>query len=182
MLELIHKIDNDILEFIQIRISSKRLDCLMPFITHLGTGGILWIAVAFAFLTSELHQINGILLINALLLCVLIGNIILKPLFARNRPCDINSTIRLLIPKPRDYSFPSGHTMSSFAAATTIFYINYRMGIIALFIALLIAFSRLYLYVHYPTDILAGLILGILVSILAIWLQDYIMIVLESKM
>lgn len=89
-------------------------------------------------------------------------NVILKPFVARIRPCDINLSVELFIPHPKGFSFPSGHTGASFAAASALFFNRKRLGILALILAALIGFSRLYLYVHYPTDVLAGALLGIM--------------------
>jgi undecaprenyl-diphosphatase len=163
-MEFIQNIDNAVLEFIRIHMSSGILDQAMPFITRLGSGGLVWIAIALVFLASKKYRTDGLLLIITLLLCVLIGDFILKPLIARIRPFDVNTAIQLLIAKPTDFSFPSGHTMSSFAAAVVIFHANSRMGIAAFILAALIAFSRLYLYVHYPSDIIGGILIGVLIS------------------
>ena len=103
----------------------------------------------------------------ALVLGLLIGNLTLKPLIARIRPYDANPDVTLLIDRLSDYSFPSGHTLASFEAAAVLL-LQYRAKAIpALVLALLIAFSRLYLYVHYPTDVLAGALLGVAFAFLA---------------
>ena len=99
----------------------------------------------------------------ALILDMILCNGILKHVFARVRPCDVNTTIQLLVPRPSDYSFPSGHTAASFAAVAALFFAGQKkLWKPALVLAVLIAFSRLYLYVHYPTDILGGIIVGVL--------------------
>jgi undecaprenyl-diphosphatase len=157
---------------------SQFLDDIMPFITKLGSGGFIWIITGLVFLKSKQYRMDGIMLLASLLLCGLFGNLLLKPLVGRIRPCDIHMSVPLLIARPTDYSFPSGHAMSSFAAANIIFHANMELGIAAYILAALIAFSRLYLYVHYPSDILAGIILGLFVStslILAVKLKttDY---------
>ena len=73
---------------------------------------------------------------------------------------------------PKDYSFPSGHTQASFAAATALFTGNKKAGICAYVLAALIAFSRLYLYVHFPTDVLAGVVIGICCGLLSAYVFD----------
>lgn len=91
----------------------------------------------------------------------LLCNVTLKPLVARLRPFEIADTMRqLLIDPPSDFSFPSGHTTSSFAAATALAAARARGGLAAMILAAVIAFSRLYLYVHYPTDVIAGALIG----------------------
>lgn len=150
--------------------SSGILDQVMPFITSLGSGGFIWIAIAIAFLASKKYRKDGLLLIISLLLSILIGNIILKPLVARIRPFNINTAIQLLIARPTDFSFPSGHSMTSFAGATIIFHANRNMGIAAFVLAALVAFSRLYLYVHYPSDIIGGALIGVLISVATIYI------------
>ena len=95
------------------------------------------------------------------------GNLVIKNLVARVRPCAINTAIELLIPFPSEYSFPSGHTLSSFIGATCIFLRDKRLGVPAYLLASLIAFSRLYLYVHFPSDIIGGALLGLALAYLA---------------
>ena len=98
---------------------------------------------------------------------VIICNLILKNAVARIRPFDVNPAVELLIAKPGDYSFPSGHTAASFAAVTALYLAKEKYWYLALILSIAIAFSRLYLYVHYPTDILGGLVVGIGSGILA---------------
>lgn len=161
---MIQWIDNYILILIQEHIVNNILNNVMVFVTTLGNYGAIWIAIAILLLISKEYRKYGWLLIISLLLCGLIGNIILKPTIARVRPFDFNNIFEILIQKPRDYSFPSGHTMSAFAAASILFYMNKNIGRCAYLLAALIAFSRLYLYVHYPSDVLVGLILGVFLS------------------
>ncbi|MDO4712241.1 MAG: phosphatase PAP2 family protein [Peptostreptococcaceae bacterium] len=103
----------------------------------------------------------GITVLLAILLSALIVNLTIKPVVMRIRPYDINTAVRLITDKMSDYSFPSGHSSVSFASATAILLWNRRAGLFAILFALLIAFSRLYLYMHYPTDVLAGILIGI---------------------
>ncbi len=174
MIDWITALDTSILDFIQTHFRCAFLDFLMPVITHLASAGILWIAAAVVLLCIRKYRKNGCMLALALVLCLLIGNILLKPLIDRVRPYDVNTLVELLIGRLSDPSFPSGHTTVSFAAAAVLLYTDKRMGIPAVVLAALIGFSRLYLYVHYPSDVLAGLILGVLLGIAAIVLVNWL--------
>ena len=99
---------------------------------------------------------------------VLFGNLLLKNIVARDRPCWIRPLNDMLVSIPGDYSFPSGHSMVSFACAVILFHYDRRIGIPALFLAGAIALSRLYVYVHFPTDVLLGTLIGILIGIAAV--------------
>ena len=167
MTGFIQSLDNALLEWIQNNLRCNFLDVIMPLITRLGDNGLIWIIIAVIFIVLKKYRTDGVTMLLALVLCVLIGNLGLKPLVARARPFAPNPDITLLIPRPADFSFPSGHTMSSFAAATVIFCKDRRMGIWAGLLAVVIAFSRLYLYVHYPSDVLGGAIIGIILGLVA---------------
>ncbi|SFU70865.1 undecaprenyl-diphosphatase [Clostridium sp. DSM 8431] len=163
-MQFIQNIDTAILMFIQNHFTSPLADSFMVAITSVGNVGALWIAITLIFLVSKKYRKYGLMLFASLVLCSIIGNLGIKPLVARPRPYNFDDSITLLIDKPRDFSFPSGHTMVSFASATIIYYMNRKLGVITYILAALIAFSRLYLYVHYFSDVLAGLIIGILIS------------------
>jgi undecaprenyl-diphosphatase len=174
MLQWIQNIDNNFLEFIQTYLHSPVLDKTMPFISMLGNVGAVWIAIAVAFLLISRYRKYGIIMIGALLVSALLGEVVLKQLVERVRPCNQNTLVPMLIARPRDFSFPSGHTSSSFAAASVIWKANRKFGMMAYLLALLIAFSRLYLYVHYPSDILAGMVLGLTCGALSIAAAQWI--------
>ena len=164
--------DFAVLDFIQSRLRCEALDWLMPKITLLGEMGLLWIAVAVVLLIVKSRRLSGAALSVGLIGSLLIGNLLLKNLVARPRPCWLRPEVVLLIPSPQDFSFPSGHTLSCFIAATVLLRYDKRLGIPALAIAVAVAFSRLYLYVHFPTDVLAGILLGIAVGLGAILLTE----------
>ena len=158
--------DLPILEWIAEYLRCAFLDAVMPIITLLGDGGIFWIAIAVILLFLPKYRKVGLAMGAALLLGVLVCNVTMKPLFARIRPYDFQleysgKEIQLLIAAQHDFSFPSGHTLASFEAATVLAIHNKKLGIPALILACLIAFSRLYLYVHYPTDVLFSVVMGI---------------------
>ena len=142
------------------------LDKVMVFITKLGDEGIFWLILAAFLLLFKKTRKCGLSIMISMAVCYLLGNMFLKNVIARPRPCSMDSSIALLIPTPGEFSFPSGHTLHGFTAATAIFLYFKKPGIAALILAALIAFSRMYLFVHFPTDILAGMILGIGVAIL----------------
>ena len=143
------------------------LDAVMAFITHFGDKGLFWIALSLAILIFRKDKGMGITAVAALASEALICNLIIKPLVARQRPCWIDDTVALLISSPHDYSFPSGHTSASFAVATAIFLWDKKWGTLALIWAGLIAFSRMYLFVHFPTDVLVGLVIGVLMAVIS---------------
>lgn len=145
---------------------TQLLDLIMITVSKIGNVGMVWIAMALALMLSAKSRRCGFLMLVSMAICLLLGNVFLKNLIARERPCWIDLSVPLLIPNPTDYSFPSGHTMHGFAAATVVFLHNRRAGIPALCLAALIAFSRLYLFVHFPSDIVGGMIIGILVALL----------------
>lgn len=152
------------------RMHNAFLDVFMPVVSSLANSGLLWIAIALGMMCSRKTRKCGLLVLVCMLICLLAGNIGLKNIVARQRPCWIDPSVQLLIPVPRDYSFPSGHTMHSFTAAVMIFFHYKKVGIVALIVAAVIAFSRMYLFVHFPTDILSGLVIGVLVAVLVRWL------------
>lgn len=161
-----------ILDFIAKYCHCPFLDWLMPLITRLGDGGIFWILIAALLLCFPKTRKTGLSMGLALLLGFLIGNVFLKNVVARIRPYDVNTGVELLIARLSDYSFPSGHTLASFEGAVGLMIRDKRLGIPALVLAVLIAFSRLYLYVHYPSDVLAGALLGTAIAFLACFLID----------
>ena len=127
------------------------------------------------------YRKTGITIGTGLSAGVIIGNVLLKNLIARKRPCWINDTVNMLISIPQDYSFPSGHTLSSFIAATIIMHHDKRMGIAAYVLASMIAFSRLYLYVHFPSDVLAGVLIGIIIGTVSNVSSDKIFSSVEKR-
>lgn len=150
-----------ILDSIQC-IRTPFLDALMRFITSLGNGGIIWIILTAVLLIVPKKRKSGAILAVALLVDFIICNCILKGTFRRIRPFDVNTAIQLIINRPMDFSFPSGHTAIAFASFTALRLAGEKKICIPVFIlACSIAFSRMYLYVHYPTDILGGVAAGI---------------------
>ncbi len=153
-----------LLDGIQNLMQNRVFDVVMPIITFFGDAGWIWIAIGVFLLCFRKHRRAGVTMLVGLLCSLLIGNLLLKLSVMRERPCWINDAVALLVDNPTDFSFPSGHTLASFIGATVLGLYNRRWGYIAFPAAALIAFSRLYLYVHYPTDVLAGVLLGIAIG------------------
>ena len=139
------------------------LDVFMSNVTKLGNVGFIWILLTIILLVIPKTRKSGVILAAALIVDLILCNVILKPLVARIRPFDVNTAIQLIIAKPQDYSFPSGHTAASVASVVALYLAGEkRLWKIALILACFIAFSRMYLYVHYPTDVLGGAVVGVI--------------------
>lgn len=154
--------DFSILDYIQAHLRGGAADSFFAFVTSLGDNGIVWIAFTLVLLLIPRTRKVGWVVALALLLEVLLADCMIKPLVARARPFTVRTDVLLLISPPTSFSFPSGHTGSSFAVVFALLFAKNRMWIPASILAALIAFSRLYLYVHYPTDVLVGLGMGLL--------------------
>lgn len=158
-----------ILDWIAQHCHTDWLDTVMPVISWLGNSGAVWILLGLGILVlSRRQRATGFQVLLALLLSLIICNLILKNGVGRIRPFALNDAVELLIPPPGDPSFPSGHTSASFAAAAVLLLTRWQGRWAALVLAGLIAFSRLYLYVHFPTDVLGGLVVGVLCGVLAV--------------
>lgn len=160
-----------ILDFIQNIFSSNITDEILKFITHLGDAGVIWIIATVLLIAYPKTRKIGIICAISLLFSALITNLFLKNLIQRLRPFSY-SDISLIIKTPHDYSFPSGHTSASFAFVFVLLKEKLKINKInvykiSIILATLIAFSRLYLYVHFPTDIIGGIIVGFICNIIA---------------
>lgn len=166
---MIEAFDAGILEFFQ-KIHNPVLTEIYEFFTFIGEAGFVWILAGIVLLIKSRHRKYGCILLLSLLMCLIFGNGLLKNLIARPRPCWRHPEVEMLIRIPRDYSFPSGHTFSSFAGAVSVYYWKPRYGYIAFGLAVLIATSRMYFYVHYPTDIIAGMLMGTVMALFSIFI------------
>ena len=153
------------LQFLNLiqEIRTTFLDVFMSNVTKLGNVGFIWILLTIILLVIPKTRKSGVILAAALIVDLILCNVILKPLVARIRPFDVNTAIQLIIAKPQDYSFPSGQTAASVASVVALYLAGEkRLWKIALILACFIAFSRMYLYVHYPTDVLGGAVVGVI--------------------
>lgn len=156
-----------ILDFIQEHFACAFSDGAAPILSLLAEKGILFIALALVLMCFRKTRRTGMEIGLALLVGVIFGNVVLKNIVARPRPYMIDPEIKLLVERLTDYSFPSGHALASFEVAGVLTVRNKRFGIPALVVATLIAFSRLYLRVHFPTDVLGGILLGLGIAFLS---------------
>lgn len=164
--------DGQFLLWLKETCANPILDNIMIFVSALGDGGFLWIALGVLFLLmgfrNKLWRRRGWLLLFSLGANAPVCNLLLKPWVNRIRPYDL-FRYEILIPPVGDASFPSGHTSASFAAATVIYTMNKKGGIVAYAFAALMGFSRLYLGVHFPTDVVAGAVVGALMAKVVQW-------------
>lgn len=160
----LNSVEIKILDFLHENLSCAFLDTVMPYITYLCEWGLLSIVLAVVFMAIPKTRKLGFTLALSILIGYLLVNLTLKPLVGRIRPYKFKELTDLLVKQQRGRSFPSGHTIVAFETAMSIFLYNRKWGKVCFAIAVAVGFSRLYLYMHYPTDVIAGAVLGILVS------------------
>ena len=158
----INTFDHSILYWIQESLRTEALSPAVKFITHLGDAGLFWILLALALTFFRKTRRVGVTCIISMIIGLVITNLVIKNWAARIRPYDFFNDLSIIIERQKDFSFPSGHTSNSFACAWVIFRMaKKRYGVPALLLAILISLSRLYVGVHYPTDVAAGVVIGI---------------------
>lgn len=169
MISWITDLDINILYYVQENLRGEFLNKIVPVFTSLGNYGLIWILLIVLLLMRKDTRQVGIMCTVALIFDVILCNGILKNVVARRRPYETYKDIRCLLPPQIDYSFPSGHTASSFAVAIPVIYHKHtrKLGVVTFTVAVLMALSRLYVCVHYPSDIICGVIVGVLCGILS---------------
>ncbi|EDU37779.1 phosphatase PAP2 family protein [Clostridium sporogenes] len=171
-MNFIQNVDIYLLDFIHRNIANDFLNKIMIFITSIGNLGLIWIAISLLLLISKKYRKVGMLCIASLVLSSLIGEVVLKNLVQRGRPFTAIEGINLLVKAPKSFSFPSGHTVSSFAVAIVIGKKIKKFKLPIYILAFSIAFSRLYLYVHYPSDVLVGALIGIISANIILYIYN----------
>lgn len=142
------------------------LTLFMRFCTSIGNGGLVWIFFSLIFLAQRKYRKQGFIVLLVLALTAFIINLLVKPLFSRRRPYECFEEQEPLIKEPFGSSFPSGHSATSFACAAAMCYLCLPLTWLAVTLAICIAFSRIYLFVHFPTDVLFGIVAGSLLGLL----------------
>jgi undecaprenyl-diphosphatase len=155
------------------------LDRFFLFFTQLpGAIGQLWLIVGIVLLFFKRTRKTGAAVLVSYIGVLLFGELLLKHVVTRMRPCQIDQTFAMLVERPTSSSFPSTHSAFAFGTAMAIFMNHRRAGVLMFIVATLVAFSRLYLFVHFPTDVLCGIVLGIVVGFAAARICDFV----EKKM
>lgn len=150
------------------------LNKLMILITTTGNNGYVWFALSIPFLLTNRGRLTGFTILASLGIATLTGEVSIKHIVKRVRPCDKAYEEYLLIENPPHYSFPSGHTTASCAVATVIFFMCPMWSVPVCLYALLLSFSRLYLLVHYPSDVIAGIFIGAVCGAVSVPISAYI--------
>lgn len=170
-MDAVFQMDSSILLWIQGSLRGGFLTPVMTVITHMGDKGAFWIAVTLALLIVRKTRPLGVICAVSMLIGLFVTNLIIKNWVARIRPYELIQGLECIVARADDFSFPSGHTTNSLACAWVLFRrAPKKWGVPALILALLISLSRLYVGIHYPTDVLGGFVIGIGSACLAMWL------------
>ena len=172
--DILNPIELPLLKEFHDAIRCDFLDFIMPGISTLCKWGLFWIALAAVLLLFRETRKTGLTVALALAIGLILCNLILKPVTARIRPYEVDTSIVLLLKKETEFSFPSGHTIASFEGAVGVFMHNRKWGAAAIVLAVLISFSRLYLMMHYFTDVIVSAILGTIIAVVAYHLGKWL--------
>ncbi len=149
--------------FVNQSLHNALFNVVMPFISNVGDNGLLWLLFALLlYLFGPKTRRTSFLMLVALFISFVIGEEILKHIFQRPRPFLGLEGVNLLVASPGSFSFPSGHAANAFASSLVVARKIPRLAWPALLMAVVMAFSRVYVGVHYPLDILGGALLGVL--------------------
>jgi len=165
----IQNVDWSILQWMHAHLQCGFLDFIMPKITVLGDLGAVWLTAAAILIITKKYRRYGVMLVIGIAAGFIIGNLGLKPWVARPRPCWLDPSVTMLVPMETDFSFPSGHTLASVIGAAILTAADRRFAFAAIPLAILIAFSRLYLYLHFPSDVLASFCLGLPIAMITLY-------------
>lgn len=185
-MEAILNFDLSVFRFVEDYIWNPVLDVIMPIITYLGEGGVVWIITALILLLTKKYRKCGVAMALGLIGSLVVVDWIIKPIVERPRPFNLEAWEGIfnypdLVSKPSSWSFPSGHSSSSLAASVALLCTNKKFGIPAVILGVLIAFSRIYVHVHYPTDVIVGILVGAILGVVAGFIANRYYPSLENK-
>ncbi|MGN0462020.1 MAG: phosphatase PAP2 family protein [Ruminococcus sp.] len=173
MIDFITNIDFSILYWIQDNLRNSFMDFVMPLFSNLQDGGLIWISIAVVMLFFKRTRYCGIAVLLAMGIDTLITEYGIKNIVCRVRPCNLVDVVNMLVEKPTTYSFPSNHSASAFAGAVAVMLTIKKKAwtIPAFVLSGIIAFSRMYVFVHFPSDVFAGILIGSTISVLVCYLM-----------
>ncbi|MCI6652859.1 MAG: phosphatase PAP2 family protein [Ruminococcus sp.] len=173
MIDFITNIDFSILYWIQDNLRNSFMDFVMPLFSNLQDGGLIWISIAVVMLFFKRTRYCGIAVLLAMGIDTLITEYGIKNIVCRVRPCNLVDDVNMLVEKPTSYSFPSNHSASAFAGAVAVMLtIKKKAWTIPAFVfSGIISFSRMYVFVHFPSDVFAGILLGSTIAVLVCYLM-----------
>lgn len=172
-MDFLLQLDEAALLWIQEYLRRDFLNPIVTAITGLGDAGWFWILLSLVLLFSKKYRRVGLTGMLALSIGFLITNIWLKNMVMRIRPYEAIEGLRLIGNKAVDFSFPSGHSTASIAASVVFLAeLPKKMGVPAFLLGMAICFTRLYIGIHYPSDVLAGMLIGMLAAFAALWMME----------
>lgn len=169
MADKIFIMDAQILLWIQENIRNPILSSILIPITKLGNAGILFIVTGIVLLCFRKTRKAGTLFLTSLVLNFILNDLVIKNVIERQRPFEVIKNLEILVPPPYSFSFPSGHTSSAFASLVTLFFTQKKFAPFGLAFAVLMGFSRMYVGVHYLSDVLAGAVVGTVVALITVY-------------
>lgn len=178
---LVQHLDTAILFYFQNHIRCDVLNIVMIFFSSMGTNGYIWLAAAAAMLLTKKYRFAGVALLVCFTLAWFVNDGVVKHLVQRQRPYLTLQELEVLVPRRNDFSFTSGHTSTAFAAAYAITRANGRRWAWVYAISAMIAVSRIYVGMHYPTDVLGGMLVGTLTAAVAYLLLSHFIHPLREK-
>ena len=176
LLQNLIQLDTTFFYLFNVKLQNGFFDFLMPILTNLNYWRIplgLMVVLLLIF-GKKKGRITVLLLVLGIALSDQLCNNVLKPLIQRLRPCNVLENIHLLINCTKAYSFPSSHAMNIFTGCILLSYSYRKNKVILIIIAVLVSYSRIYVGVHYPFDVLAGVILGIFCAFIIITLFKFV--------